>query len=78
VYVHGVLELVLEGLDFGFLVEEVFFLETDLGLQLVNAPDLFLNAHELVSLVGQIGSKIVELFLFLFIVYFSLRKIGVG
>lgn len=27
--VHGVLELILESLDFGFLVEEFFFFEAD-------------------------------------------------
>ncbi len=32
VNVHGILELILKGFDFGLLVEEILFLETDFGL----------------------------------------------
>ncbi len=76
--VHGVLELIFESFDFGLLVEEVLFLETDFGSQLINAPDLFLNAHELISLVGQICSEVVELFLFFLVVDFAFGEVGVG
>lgn len=76
--VHGVLELIFESFDFGLLVEEVLFLETDFGFQLINAPNLFLNTHELISLIGQICSEVVELFLFFLVIDFAFSEVRVG
>ncbi len=78
VYIHGVLKLVFESLDFGLLVEKVLFLETDFSLELIDAPDLFFDTHELVSLIGQIGPHVVELLLFFLVINFSLGEVGIG
>jgi hypothetical protein len=76
--IHGVLELIFESFNFGLLVEEILFLETDFSLQLINTPDLFLNAHELISLIGKICPEVVELFLFFLVVDFAFGEVGVG
>lgn len=76
--VHRILQLVFQGLDFGLLIQKVFFFETDFSLELVDASDLFFDAHELVSFVGQISSEVVELFLFVLVVNFSFGQVGVG
>ena len=76
--IHRVLELIFKSFDFGLLVEEILFLETDLSLQLINTPDLFLNAHKLISLIGKICPEVVELFLFFLVVDFAFGEVGVG
>lgn len=76
--VHRILQLVFQGLDFCLLIQKVFFFETDFSLELVDASDLFFDAHELVSFVGQISSEVVELFLFVLVVNFSFGQVGVG
>ena len=70
--VHGVLQLVFEGFDFGLLVEKILFFKTNLSLQLIDRSDLVLNAEEFVPFVGKISPEVVELLLFVFVINFAL------
>lgn len=75
--IHGVFKLVFKSFDFGFLIEEILLFETNFSFEFINAPDLLLNAHKLIPLVCKIRSETVELFLFVFVINFTFRKVGI-
>jgi len=48
VHVYRVLQLILQRLDFGPLVQQLLFLETGLSLEIVHTPDLPIDRKKLI------------------------------
>lgn len=75
--IHWIFKLIFKCFNLCFLIEEIFFLETYFSSEFINTSDLLLYTHEFISFICQIWSESVKLFLFVFVINFTLCKIGV-
>jgi hypothetical protein len=63
-HIHRVVQLILKSPHLCLLVEQIFLLETDFGLEILNAPDFVVDGEELISVDRELDPVFIELLLF--------------